>query len=272
MGYDEVVSPRPHARLLAYAVLVAATGALAFPCTAHAAPPVTTSKHETTFDASAFLDRPHTIAALELGVLALPSAPISPGNQGGDTPLGSIGKGDATLQTGLHLLYRQGRDFAFGAGAMFAPKPTTDTNYSKASDITRTHTRSYMMLGGEARYFPSALRYRWFEGWIGLTAGLVIIADRFATSGDAVPTILGVREYTVRTEGFSLGVQVGGDYILTDNWVIGMAVRADRWVLPNATGDPRQDPACSSIGDCPTLTGGVTSFQVGFAVGYRIPL
>ncbi len=271
MGYDDLVSPRPHAHLVA---IVVASGVLASPFASYAAPPGTPTKHETTFDASSLLDRPHTIAALELGVLALPSAPISPGNQGGDTPLGSIGKGDATLQTGLHLLYRPGRDFAFGAGAMIAPKPTSDTNYNTASGglITRTHTRSYMLLGGEARYFPSALRHRWFEGWIGLTAGLVIIADRFATQGPAVPTILGVREYTVRTEGFALGVQVGGDYIVTDNWVIGMAVRADRWVLPNATSNPLQDPACSSIGDCPTLTGGVTSFQVGFAVGYRIPL
>lgn len=230
-----------------------------------------TYKRETTFDNSSLLDRPHTIASLELGVVALPTAPISQANRGGDTPLGSFGNGDATLQTGLHLLFRANRDFAFGAGAMFAPKPTSDTQYEAASGgITRTHSRSYMILGAEARYFP--IRYRWFEGWVGLSSGVVIIADRFATQGPDVPTILGVRQYTIRTEGFTLGVQAGADYIVTDNWVVGVALRADRWVLPSATNNPRSDPACSSIGDCPTLTGNVAAFQIGFAVGYRIPL
>jgi hypothetical protein len=228
-------------------------------------------KIETTFDSSSLLNRPHTIASIEVGAVILPSAPISAANQGGDTPLGGIGHGDATLQTGLHLLYRATRDYAIGAGAMFAPKPTSDSQYSSASGgITRTHTRSYMVLGLEGRYFP--LRYRWFEAWFGADVGVVVIADRFATQGAAVPTILGTREYTVRTEGFTVGVAVGGDYIITDNWVVGLAVRLDRWILPNATNNPLTDPACSSIGDCPTLTGTVAAIQIGIALGYRIPL
>jgi hypothetical protein len=226
-------------------------------------------KLETTFDASSLLNRPHTIASIELGAIVLPNAAISKANAGGDTPLGGIGNGDATLQTGVHLLYRANRDYAIGAGAMFAPKPTSDTSYA-SGNITRTHTRSYMQLGVEGRYFP--LRYRWFEVWFGADVGVVVIADRFATQGEAVPTILGTREYTVRTEGFAVGVAVGGDYIITDNWVIGLALRAERWILPNATNQPLTDPACSSIGDCPTLTGTVAAFQIGFAVGYRIPL
>ena len=161
-------------------------------------------KFESTFEKSSLIDRPHTIAELELGVIALPTAPISIANQGGDTPLGKLGKGDATLQTGIHLLYRAGRDWAIGAGAIFAPKPTSDTNLAAQSGLTRTHTRSYLLVGGEARYFP--IRYRWVEAWVGLMAGGVVIADRFATKGPDVPTILGTREYTVRTEGFALGV------------------------------------------------------------------
>jgi opacity protein-like surface antigen len=226
---------------------------------------------EATFEKSSLIDRPHTIAELEVGVISLPTAPISVANQGGATPLGPLGKGDATLQTGLHLLYRASRDFAIGAGAMFAPNPTSDSNYEPVSGgITRTHTRSYLMLGGEARYFP--LRYRWFEAWVGLTVGAVIIADRFETQGQNVPPILGARQYSVSTEGFSFGVQAGADYMLTDNWVIGLALRADRWILPNAGNDPLHDPACSPIGDCPTLTGTVEAFEAGVTIGYRIPL
>ena len=268
MGYDDVVSPRPH--VLAYAIAIAIVPSSAF---ADGAEPTASfaKKLETTFDSSSLLNRPHTIASVELGAIVLPNAAISKANAGGDTPLGGIGNGDATLQTGVHLLYRANRDYAIGAGATFAPKPTSDTQYSSASGgITRTHTRSYMVLGVEGRYYP--LRYRWFEGWFGANVGVVVIADRFATQGEAVPTILGTREYTVRTEGWSVGVAVGGDYIITDNWVVGLALRADRWILPNASNQPLTDPACSSIGDCPTLTGTVAAFQIGIAVGYRIPL
>jgi hypothetical protein len=225
-----------------------------------------------TFEHSSLLDRPHTVAAFEAGIVALPTAPISSSNRGGSTPiLGSIGKGDATLLIGAHLLYRAGRDWAIGASSFLAPNPTTDPNYSAgASSLPRTHSRSYLFLGGEARYFP--LRYRWFEGWVGVTTGAIIVSDRFANnSGDAVPTILGRKEVTVSTEGFAVGVQVGGDYLINDNLVVGLALRADRWILPEAK-PFSQDPACDAIGDCPTLTGTVAAFEVGLTIAYRIPL
>jgi hypothetical protein len=216
------------------------------------------------------LDRPHTVAQLEAGVLALPNAPISPTNRGGATPLGSVGSGDATLETGIHLLYRPNGDWAIGAGAMFAPKPTTDPNFGGASGLRRAHSRSYLFLGGEARYFP--LRSRWFEGWFGLTAGAIIIADRFTTdTGNEPPPILGTTAETVSTEGFAIGIQIGGDYLITDHWVVGLALRADRWVLPNEK-PFSQESSCDAIGDCPTLTGSVAAFEGGVTLGYRIPL
>src|ERR1700730_3651571 len=54
---------------------------------------------------SRIIDRPHTIAEFEAGIIALPTAPISAGQSGGSTPFGTIGRGDATLQMGLHVLY-----------------------------------------------------------------------------------------------------------------------------------------------------------------------
>ncbi len=225
---------------------------------------------ETPHEHPALVDRPHTVLNLEGGIIALPNAAISPSNRGGNTPLGTVGSGDATLQTGVHILYRATGDWAFGAGALFAPRPTNDTNYGGASGLSRSHSRSYLWLGGEARYFP--LRSRWFEGWFGLTAGAVVVGDRFTTnSAPQVPSILGSNTVTVSTEGFGVGLQLGADYLVTDQWVIGLAVRADRWVLPDQKAFSQQS-ACDPIGDCPTLTGSVAAFEFGLTAGYRIPL
>ena len=65
--------------------------------------------------------------------------------------------------------------------------------------------------------------------------------------------------------------QTGADYLITDQWVIGIALRADRWILP--TQKPfSQESSCDSLGDCPTLTGSAAAFEMGVTVGYRIPL
>jgi hypothetical protein len=215
------------------------------------------------------VERPHTIAELELGILTLPNAPLSASNRGGQTPIGTVGSGDATVQTGVHLSYRATREWAIGARALFAPRPTSDSNYgvgASASGLQRTHARSYLFLGGEARYYP--LRSRVFEGWLGVTGGAIIIADRFTTTtAPQVPPILGTSTVTVSTEGFAVGIQAGADYLVTDQWVIGLALGADQWILPFSP-----DTSCDSIRDCPTLTGSVRAFEVGLTVGYRLPL
>jgi hypothetical protein len=217
------------------------------------------------------LDRAHTIAEVEAGILALPTAPISAANAGGGTPFGAIGHGDATVQTGVHLLYRPEREWAFGAGVLFAPRPTSDPNYGGASGLQRTHSRSYLFLGGEGRYYP--VHSRWFEGWFGVAAGALIIADRFSTDNvPPVPSILGTSTTTVSTEGFSLGFQLGGDYLINDSLVLGLALRADRWLLPAGKAFAQGQTSCDTIGDCPTLTGNVAAFEVGIKFGYRIPL
>src|SRR5271165_5414259 len=86
----------------------------------------TPASGDDTIEHVALLDRSHTVAELEGGILALPSAPISLANRGGSTPLGSVGNGDATVMTGLHVLYRANPLWAVGAGATFAPRPTSD--------------------------------------------------------------------------------------------------------------------------------------------------
>jgi len=217
------------------------------------------------------LDRALTVAELEGGILVLPNAPISPANRGGATPIGAVGNGDATVQTGIHVLYRPTRWWAIGASALFAPNPTSDPNYSGgASKLQRTHSRSYLFLGGEARFYP--LRLGSFAGWLGVTAGGLIIADRFGTnSGPAVPSLLGTKIVNVSTEGAAVGLQLGADYLITDRVVVGLALRADRWFLP-AQKPFSQESSCDALGDCPTLTGSVDAFEIGLKVGYQVPL
>jgi hypothetical protein len=220
---------------------------------------------------SSLTERAHTMAELEAGIIALPSAPISAANRGGSTPLGTVGNGDATVQTGLHLLYRATPEWAIGAGTIFAPRPTTDPNYL-GGGVPRTHSRSYLFLGGEGRYFP--FRSKWFEAWVGVTAGIILIADRFtANATPDPPPIVGAKTTTVSTDGVAVGIQIGGDYLVTDQLIVGLALRADRWILPSESQEPfSQTSSCDAIGDCPTLTGSVAAFELGVTVGYRLPL
>lgn len=234
--------------------------------------PVAAADDEPSHSASV-LDRPHTEAIVEAGIIALPTAPISQAFQGGQTFIGPVGKGDATLLTGLHLLYRASREWAVGATGMFAPKPTSDPDYPVpgVAGLTRTHSRSYLFLGGEARYSP--LHWHGFSGWAGLTAGGIVIADRFTTNAPAVAAFFGTSSETVSTEGFALGVQIGVDYLITDQWVVGLALRGDQWILPTNNLKPfSQTSSCDALGDCPTLAGGVEAFEFGISLGYQLSL
>jgi hypothetical protein len=213
------------------------------------------------------LTRPHTIAEAEAGAIILPNAPISPAQQvqGGNLPF-RIGKGDATIMTGLHVLFRASPSWAVGAGALFAPHPTSDTGYGLggATNLPRTHSRSYLYIGAEGRYFPIHTRY--FDVWGGVTAGGIIIADRFDNNAAVpVPSILGAPEVTVSTEGYALGAQLGGNWIVTEHVVVGLTFRADLWILPSSV-------QCSSLYDCATLKGEVDAFEMGLTLAYRIAL
>ncbi len=228
--------------------------------------PAAKPQREAAEDALArIVDRPHTVAEVEAGIVALPTAPISPSQRGGNTLfLGRVGRGDATLNLGIHVLYRWNDTFAIGATGAFAPAPTSDDQYGGDKNLPRTHSRSYLFLGGEGRYIP--IHYKFAEAWIGPSIGAVIIADRFITdAGEQVPSILGNPEVTVRTEGLALGIQAGGSYYFTENWIAGAALRGYDWILP-------QRARCTAIGDCSTLQGHVLALELGLTIGYRLPL
>jgi hypothetical protein len=111
---------------------------------------------------------------------------------------------------------------------------------------------------------------RWLEAWAGVTAGAVVVGDRYSTdSAPHVPSILGLNTVTTSTQGLSLGAQIGADYLITDQWVLGLTLRGDAWFLPILRPPSSQ---CDALGDCPTLSGTVAAFEIGLGVGYRIPL
>ena len=209
-------------------------------------------------------ERRHTMAVLEGGIIALPNAPISASQRGGSVPFTTVGHGDATIQTGVRLLYRGGKDWIIGVGALFGPAPTTDSEYGGLKQLPRTHARDYMVFSGEGRYIP--IRTGSFEGWVGLQAGGVVVGDRFTTeAGDDVPSIVGKKEVTINTEGFMVGIQAGLNWNFAERWGAGVVVRGNQWILPSSA-------TCSPIGDCSTLQGSVQSFDAGLSIGYRIPL
>ena len=211
--------------------------------------------------------RPHTIAEVEAGIIALPNAPISPSQRGGDTPIvGKIGHGDATVQTGIHVLYRFHRDWILGAGAIFAPsrhrRQTVRRSLVALTWRMRGRTSSSESRDATFRSVTSRSRVG-----VGLSPrrrdhrrGL-----RFHTDAPAVPPILGVPDVTLRTEGFAVGVQAGVTYYLTDNLLAGANLRGYQWILPESR-------ECSPLGDCATLSGAIEVFELGLTIGYRLPL
>jgi hypothetical protein len=213
------------------------------------------------------ISRPHTTAEFEAGAIVLPSEPISPAQRGGSLPAGlHIGKGDATVQIGAHFLYRATPIWAVGATVLFAPSPTEDTTYGLggSSGLSRTHSRDYFFVGGEARLIP--LHYKLFEGWIGAQLGGIIVADRFTTTNPGTYVApVGYPQVNERTEGLSGGAQLGLSYSFGESFIVGFTLRASVWYLPST-------PNCSAIGDCATLTNSTFVAEGGFLFGYRLPL
>src|SRR5262249_10456068 len=107
----------------------------------------------------------------------------------------------------------------------------------------------------------------WIEAWLGVTAGGVIVSDRYTivggnTSGAA---IIGPSASTVRTEGGTIGALIGGQWSFSPNWAVGASLRYMRWFLPSV-------PATTVFGDPATLTGRQNVLNGGVLASYRIAL
>jgi len=206
------------------------------------------------------VDRPYTVAQLGVGVLSLPAADVCLRQQ-------PCTKGDNSIEADFWQLYRANRYFAIGAGASVALKPVTDNPPSElGSDGSRTHTRSYFLVEGQGRYY--AVRAETFEAWVGMTAGLVIVSDRYAIdqpNDSTMPAIIGPRASTVRTEGGAFGGLIGASWSFAPNWALGVSARYMQWFLPH-------EAATTVFLDRATLTDQQAALNFGISCSYRIAL
>jgi hypothetical protein len=201
------------------------------------------------------LDRPTGIAEAGFGWLTLPGADVCSQS--------ACKAGDTSFELDGWQLYRQNLRLAFGAGLLLGLIPTTDAPRRDPVGIERNHTRKYLTLEGMLRYY--AYVGETSEFWVGLTGGLVVLSDRFQVVDVYDKPLLGPSGVTIRTEGGTLGLALGGAYELSKHWSVGGSLRFGNWFLPNKRAtDPLEDQA--SVG------GRNSVFSLGFNVAYRIPL
>jgi hypothetical protein len=203
--------------------------------------------------------RPQGMAEFGLGWLLLPGANVCSGPN-----ITSCTKGDSSLDLDAWQLFRPDPRFALGAGIVLGLTPTSDAPSNDPPGVQRDHTRRYLTIEGTARYFPF-LTPRW-EGWVGLTSGLIVMSDRFeSTAGQTDKAIVGPRGVTIRTEGFTVGLAAGASWLFAENWALSGTARYGSWFLPST---PNRDP----FGDEASLRGQNNVFSLGISIGYRVPL
>lgn len=202
------------------------------------------------------LNRPTGIAEAGFGWLTLPAADVC--------STGGCRAGDTSFVLDAWQLYRQNVRLAFGAGLLVGLIPTTDAPRLDPEGIQRDHSRRYLTMEGMLRLYPHVAQT--FELWVGVTGGIVVVSDRFEVVDEYEDQpLIGPQGVTIRTEGGSLGLAVGGAYELSRNWSIGGSLRAGVWFLPAV-------PATDPLEDEASLKGRNSVFSLGFNVAYRIPL
>lgn len=203
----------------------------------------------------AALDRPTGMAEAGFGWLTLPGADVCSS--------GGCKAGDTSFELDAWQLYRQNLRLAFGAGLLLGLIPTTDAPQLDSSGIERDHSRKYLTLEGMLRYYPYVGEKS--ELWLGLTGGLVVVSDRFKVVDAYDKPLIGPSGVTIRTEGGTLGLALGGAYELSKNWSVGGSFRFGNWFLPD---EPARDP----LKDKASVTGRNSVFSLGLNVAYRISL
>jgi len=201
------------------------------------------------------LDRPTGIAEAGFGWLTLPGAEVC--SQAG------CKDGDTSFELDAWQLYRQNVRLAFGAGLLLGLIPTTDAPARDPMGIDRNHSRKYLTLEGMLRYYPYVAEKS--EFWVGLTGGLVVVSDRFQVVDVYDKPLIGPSGVTIRTEGGTLGIAVGGAYELSQHWSVGGSFRFGNWFLPvKRAQNPLEDRA--------SVSGRNSVFSLGLNVAYRISL
>ena len=195
---------------------------------------------------------PRLHAQIELATLVLPTAGLLGPDRRPTTGA------DVALPLGFHFHYRADQ-WALGATASLGLFALTSSPYGGTPALPRTHERGFFQLGPEARY--SLREGRPWEMWLGGKAGLVMLADRYATvPGDTVPSNYGVKTDSVRSEGLFALVGGGGAWRMTDLFTLGLDLRAGALAFPSGR-------RCSPLGDCSSMTGVFPALELGLAFG-----
>jgi len=205
------------------------------------------------------MDRPYTLAEVELGLLALPAADVC------IRSATDCEQGEGSLAVGIHNLYRIGA-FGIGAGINWATTLRSDAARG-APELKREHSRAYFIVEGQFRYY--ALRSADWEGWAGLTLGGVVVNDSWSVIEDREPyadtDFVGPRAVTLGTEGVSAGLAIGAEWSFASNWSVGGILRYSNWFFPESPPPlPTNDPA--------SLSGRVDMIALSIALAYRIAL
>lgn len=196
----------------------------------------------------------HGMAEFGVGYLTLPGAQVC------SSANAACGKGDSSLALSAWPMFRLG-NFAAGAGVMLGVTSSANAPHNEPPDIQRDHSRRYFSLEGAGRYFiPIGRR---FDGYVGVTTGLIVLNDFFlvqeALSGYA---LVGPRASELLTEGFSIGAMAGLHYEVAEHWVIGAWGRYSNWFLPD-------NPVHTPFGDEASLRGRVTAVDVTLTAAFK---
>lgn len=199
------------------------------------------------------------MAEVGLGWIVLPGAEVCV-----ERTQAGCSRGDSSLELEAWQLFRVSGAFAVGAGLTLGLTPTTDAPREDPPGIQRDHTRRYLTIEGIVRYYPyvdDAL-----EAWLGVTGGLVVVSDRFESQeGRQEVELVGPQGVTIRTEGYTVGLAIGGAYVFDPHWSLGASLRYGSWFLPS---EPERDP----LGDEASLVGQNSVFGLGVSIAYRVPL
>ncbi len=201
--------------------------------------------------------RSEGMAELGLGWLVLPGAKVCSAPK-------TCKNGDSSPMIEVWPLVRPTQRFAVGAGISLGLIPTSDAPRQDPPGVVRSHSRGYLTVESIGRYYPIVGDR--IEAWAGLTVGFVAVSDTFQSkSGLTDKALVGPRGVTIRTEGYTVGLAIGGSYRLSPRWSIGTTLRYGAWFLP---GKPATDP----LGDQASLVGRNNMFSLSLDVAYRSPL
>ncbi len=219
------------------------------------------------------MDRPYTLAELEVGFIGLPAADVcirSPTD---------CEQGEGSLAFGIHNFYRFG-SFGIGAGIDWATTLRSDSARG-APELERQHSRAYFLVEGMFRYY--ALRSKDWEGWAGATFGGVVVNDSWSVLADRDPyadtDFIGPRSSTLGTAGLTAGVGVGAEWSFTPGWSVGATLRYANWFLPERC-LPSKSEGCDNttsnkplpLNDPASLSGRIDMLSLSISLAYRIAL